>query len=584
MRPSSHHSTGSQSSTFYNIFTSQHHSSLIPSSFLGIRCGLLARLVFLWLAIISTLLTIYFVLFTNMHSMSYHIDKVPDPITVISNLRENEKIAGNPLAFIRKRSNDTQPSAVVDPIAFNDDIMLLENVLKDSKNSTLNDSSPPLSNKASDSSFSLSDPAASSSEDKKGQVSPGDDDILPAFTHIDKPSRYAYVTLIHGIDESFAYRGYLYNCIVMKKSLDTLGSKMDFIAMIGFLYENQLSRNNNKTEIIKQDLALLSYYKIKIFYLSRLHTKASLQSYFLRHSSSSASSSLKTSSKSSSLSLQHFDSLLSKFSTSQKVTFLEMALLKVTPWNFIQYEKVQYLDCDVLPYANMDCLFSLTRNSFNTGTASPVNSGWFVSITNTSDYVHLHDLTVLRYLKKGWDENTGWGMKVPSDLYYRDHSQSRVVKKWEFNGASLDQGLITHYFVLNEGRVQLYDTNTLVIYEKHYQKRVIPLEEGKKKVKTKKGGPGEENEKEKENEEESQNMISRVCSGSSMNKPYKSSMEMFYHFTGRNKPWLQNLEKPKDKGIKLWVSIFNSLQLSVNSTTLQGSLLKPPLGFFHPNK
>jgi hypothetical protein len=582
MRASSHHSTSSQSSTFYNIFTSQHSFSLLPSSFLGIRCGLLARLILLWLAIISTLLTIYFVLFTNMHSRSYHVDKVPDPITVISNLRENEKNAGNPLAFNRKVTNASQQSTAIDPIAFDDDIMLLEKLLNDSKNGSSNfNSSLPNQPSSIHSRFSLIDPSSPSiPQEKKDQVTSGDD-ILPEFTPLDKPSRYAYVTLIHGIDETFAYRGYLYNCIVMKKSLDTLGSKMDFIAMIGFLYENQLSRKNNKTDIIKQDLALLSYYKIKIFYLSRLHTKISLQSYFQRHSSSSSSSSSKSSastSKSQSLSLQHFDSLLSKFSPFQKVTFLEMALLKISPWNFIQYEKIQYLDCDVLPYANMDCLFSLTRNSFNTGTASPVNSGWFLAITNASDYYHLHDLTVLRYLKKGWDEITGWGMKLPSDLYYRD--QNRVVKKWEFNGASLDQGLITHYFVLNEGRIQLYDVNTLLVYEKHYQKRIILLDYGKKKS----IASGKMKEVNKESEEESKNMISRVCSGSSMSKPYKSSMEMFYHFTGRNKPWLQNLEKPKDKGIKLWVSIFNSLQLSVNSTTLQGSLLKPPLGFFHPNK
>lgn len=64
----------------------------------------------------------------------------------------------------------------------------------------------------------------------------------------------------------------------------------------------------------------------------------------------------------------------------------------------------------------------------------------------------------------------------------------------------------------------------------------------------------------------------------------RSPMDFFYHFTGRNKPWLQNLSKPKDASVVAWIEIFDSLNLSVNSTTIRGSALKPPLGYFHPNK
>lgn len=47
-------------------------------------------------------------------------------------------------------------------------------------------------------------------------------------------SKFAYITLIHGIDNTFSYRGFLYNVLIMRKSLLTLGSTADFIVMLGF--------------------------------------------------------------------------------------------------------------------------------------------------------------------------------------------------------------------------------------------------------------------------------------------------------------------------------------------------------------
>ena len=33
--------------------------------------------------------------------------------------------------------------------------------------------------------------------------------------------------------------------------------------------------------------------------------------------------------------------------------FAEMALLKITPWSFTQYEKIQFFDGDIMPLQNM---------------------------------------------------------------------------------------------------------------------------------------------------------------------------------------------------------------------------------------
>lgn len=47
-------------------------------------------------------------------------------------------------------------------------------------------------------------------------------------------AKYAYVTLLSGIDKSLRYRGFLYNALIIKRALDQLGSTADFITLIGY--------------------------------------------------------------------------------------------------------------------------------------------------------------------------------------------------------------------------------------------------------------------------------------------------------------------------------------------------------------
>eukprot|EP01034_Spumella_vulgaris_P034978 gene34978-43134_t len=94
----------------------------------------------------------------------------------------------------------------------------------------------------------------------------------------------------------------------------------------------------------------------------------------------------------------------------------------------------------------MDCLFKLGQNTYNTGSASPLNSGWYLGIPNVEDFEAMKVLAIERLTRK-WDEKKGWGTPIPSKLFYR--GSGKEVQKWDFNGASLDQGLMTHYFVLN---------------------------------------------------------------------------------------------------------------------------------------
>jgi hypothetical protein len=79
---------------------------------------------------------------------------------------------------------------------------------------------------------------------------------------VKQDSQFAYVTLISGIDESFRYRGFLYNSLIMKRALKLEGSSADFIALIGF--------SQNDTTPFDDDIDLLSSHGIIVHILPRL--------------------------------------------------------------------------------------------------------------------------------------------------------------------------------------------------------------------------------------------------------------------------------------------------------------------------
>jgi hypothetical protein len=236
-------------------------------------------------------------------------------------------------------------------------------------------------------------------------------------------SKYAYVTLLHGVDESLRYRGFLYNALIMARALREAGSTADFLVLVGFTRSELASPYGETPAMITADLALLRDRGIRVVLLPRLLPA-------------------------------------SAFRPTDKVSFAEMALLKILPWSGQlgkQYEKIQYLDGDVLPRRNMDCFFGLHSNTFNTGSASPLNSGWLLAIPDKELYDHMRTLALKR-LQTRWDESMGWGTPLPHASALTDKAGVaratfrggvRPVRAWSFNGASLDQGLARHCFLLS---------------------------------------------------------------------------------------------------------------------------------------
>ena len=188
--------------------------------------------------------------------------------------------------------------------------------------------------------------------------------------------------------KTFSYRGYLFSAIVAATSLKSSGSTADFIVMYGYS-----SGSNPHDPSIQGDLNLLHSFGIITYELPRLTpTETEKLKKKGAHRTSAA--------------------------TASKVSFLEMALLNITPFNFTQYERVQYIDGDVFPHRNMDCYFSLGVNTFNTGNASPLNSGWFLTVPSRADFEAMRHKAIERMARK-WNETAGWGRVMPANITYR---------------------------------------------------------------------------------------------------------------------------------------------------------------------
>ncbi len=313
-------------------------------------------------------------------------------------------------------------------------------------------------------------------------------------------SKYAYVTLISGIDNSFRYRGFLYNCLIMRRALRDAGSTADFIALIGY--------SDSDTSAYQDDMQLLKDDGIILYILPRL------------------------------------------IDSSHKLNFAEMALLKITPYSFTQYERIQFFDGDIMPLKNMDCFFNLNMNTYTVGLVSPVNSGWYLAIPNIDDYNYMKSKAIWR-LGRDWDKINGWAEVMPPNMTLRG---GKICNKWEFNGADMDQGLFTHRFVINQGNAMLIDTELRKV--RVFNKGILHEPDSEKTLKESIG-----------------------CCNSEVPTGF------FVHFTGRSKPWMVEENKKEGRGTSvyttLWMKLLDSLNLEINSSNIGSLGLGSPLGFWN---
>ena len=377
---------------------------------------------------------------------------------------------------------------------------------------------PALGGDTAVSSSTDSAPATAAAGVGDASIAPGSPPTLPTTptnsttstnTTVPNPaqaSKYAYVTLISGFDSTFRYRGFLYNALIMKKALADAGSLADFIALIGF--------SDDDTAPYESDMNLLRSRGIITYMLPRL------------------------------------------VHDSHKLSFAEMALLKITPWSFQNYKKVQFFDGDVMPTRNMDCFFLLAHNTFTVGAVSPLNSGWYLAVPDKEAYEYMLEKAKWR-MGRDWDKVNGWSEPVPVGMTVRGGAPLKPLE-WGFNGADMDQGLLLSYYVLNHGNAMLVDTQTKEVTR--FAKTGLLKAPGEK-LSIKKA---------------------LDCCGGGVPTAF------FAHFTGRQKPWMiENVGSldptPGNAGLIIWCNLLDSLKLPINSKTIGALALGSPLGFWNHN-
>ena len=112
--------------------------------------------------------------------------------------------------------------------------------------------------------------------------------------------------------------------------------------------------------------------------------------------------------------------------------------MKLRALQLVEYERVMYLDSDILVRRNLDGLFDALAPGASfvagAGAISPLNSGWWVAEPSCQAFADVDDVAHGRAFTRasGWQQAGG-----PTD--------------WGFYGASVDQGLLYHQFFRPDG-------------------------------------------------------------------------------------------------------------------------------------
>jgi hypothetical protein len=221
-----------------------------------------------------------------------------------------------------------------------------------------------------------------------------------------------------------AYRGLFYNILVSVKILRDAGSKAEFVVLVHLTSSSTSSKKS--TELPDEDYQLFRALHIQIKYLPPT------------------------------------PSVVNEFST--------LVIEKFRILELVQYDRVMFLDADVMPYCNLDYLMELTygphamlqENVLISIGDTPASGTLFVLTPGPEDFARL--LNVLAKWNWYWfsfKTTTGWGV-----AFTRIHDSWKALSgisgtKWDFVGAQSDQGLLLHWAKFVKQRVSIVIGDTI---------------------------------------------------------------------------------------------------------------------------
>lgn len=221
-----------------------------------------------------------------------------------------------------------------------------------------------------------------------------------------KAPRFAYAFVVAGCDpeQPESYRPFLYNIMIASKLLHQMGSVADIVAFV------QIRHHSLHQTLPDEDIRHLRQANItRVLYIP----KTKHESYF-------------------------------------RTQFDKFRILNLT-----EYERVIYLDADVIPMSKLDYLFELSMNGqlkenlAIAGRFAPANGGIFMLKPGPKELDRVNEIIAERFRlgqgKKGsFDLDQGWGESIePSDAWEARFGQRG--SKWNFYAAWADQGLLYHW-------------------------------------------------------------------------------------------------------------------------------------------
>jgi hypothetical protein len=213
--------------------------------------------------------------------------------------------------------------------------------------------------------------------------------------------RFAYAYLMAGCDANCChpknpgYLGYIYNIIVSKRILLERGSNIDVVVLV------RMHTDTNETRLPPEHESMLVKSGVIIKYLPK--------------------------------------PVIDNFHTAMMDKFSIL--------NLIEYERVMFLDSDVMPIWNMDYMFELTtgdkpvleENVILAYKGEPANGGCFILKPDRKDYCDMLEL-IDKHENLGYDFNKtiGWGHVItPPDAWVPYKGKNGTL--WDWHGAFTDQ-------------------------------------------------------------------------------------------------------------------------------------------------
>ena len=232
-------------------------------------------------------------------------------------------------------------------------------------------------------------------------------------------SKYAYMFLIGGIDPSSSgYRGFLYNVMIATYLLRPHGSKSDIVLFL------QMSGNATVDTLPVKEEKELQDLEIKYRYMER----------------------------------------------PQHHSFSHIIMEKFQILTLTQYDRITFMDADVLPVINLDYYMDLSMqgifqpNYIVATRGEPANAGLFMVAPKEGDYEALQKIIddqreSARDLGYPYfDKINGWGHSFIKDGDKWEGTE-RSGKKWGFWCAHADQGLLYYWTKYYQRAVTIFRGN-----------------------------------------------------------------------------------------------------------------------------